>query len=74
MNKKKIQSLSCVENDNAIECANVDIITRQGTNTNNAEISKYKANNQAHPDVTRQKEAFKDVVIGIFTADRSKTS
>lgn len=52
MKKKKIQSLSCVENGNVIECANVNIITRQGTYTKNVEISKYKANNQAHLDVT----------------------
>ena len=60
MNKKNLKNLSCVDNGNDVECANVNIITRQGTDTNNAEISKYKANNQAHPDVTHEKEAFKD--------------
>ena len=60
MNKKNLKSLSCVDNDNITECANVNIITRQGTNTNNAEISKNKVNNQAHPDIIRQKEVFKD--------------
>lgn len=60
MNKKNLKILSCVDNDNIIECANVNIITRQGTDTNNVEISKYKVNNQAHSDVTRQKEFFKD--------------
>ena len=53
MNKKNLKSLSCVDNDNVVECANVNIITRQGIDTNNVEISKCKVNNQAHLDVTR---------------------
>ena len=53
MNKKNLKSLSCVDNDNIVECTNVNIITSQGTDTNNAELSKYKVNNQAHLDVTR---------------------
>ena len=55
MNKRNLKSLSCVDNDNDIKCANVNVITRKGIDTNNAEISKCKVNNQANPDVTRQK-------------------
>ena len=60
MNKNNIQSSSCVENGNAVKYANVNIVTRQGTDTKNAEISKYNVNPQAHLDVTKQKEIFQD--------------
>ena len=55
MNKKNLKSLSCVDNDNVVEWANVNIINRKGTDTNNVEISKCKVNNQAHLNVTRHK-------------------
>ena len=39
----------------------MNVITRNGTDTNNVEISKHRVNNQEHPDVSPQKEIFKDV-------------
>ena len=58
MNKKNIKLLSSVHKDD-VKCAkNVNVITRNGTDTNNIEISK--ANNQEYPDISMQKSIFKD--------------
>lgn len=55
MNKRNIKSLSSFDNDNDVKCANVNVITRNCTDTNNVKILKFKVNNQGHPDVSRQK-------------------
>ena len=60
LNKKNVQSLSCVKNGNDVKYANVNAITRQGTNTKNVDITKHKANTQAHPDATLQRNTFQD--------------
>ena len=61
MNKKNIKSLSSVDDDDDVKCAkNLNVITRNGMDTNNIEISKLRANNQGQPDVSCQKEIFKD--------------
>ena len=40
MNKKNIKSLSSVDDDDDVKCAkNLNVITRNGTDTNNVEIS-----------------------------------
>ena len=63
MNKKNIKSLSSVDDDDDdVKCAkNLNVITRNDTDTNNVKISKLRLNNQRQPDVSRQKEIFKDV-------------
>ena len=62
MNKKNIKSLSSVDDDDDVKCAkNLNVITRNGTDTNNVEISKFRVNNQGQSDVSHQKEIFKDV-------------
>lgn len=61
MNKNNIKSLSSVDDDNDVKCAkNLKFITRNGTDTNNVKISKFKVNNEGYLDVSRQKEIFKD--------------
>ena len=60
MNKKNIKSLSSVDDDDDVKCAKkLNVITRNGTDTNNVEISKERANNQEHPDISLQKVIFK---------------
>lgn len=59
-NKKNVDLPSCVSK-NELKCIkNANIITRNGTNTNNIEISKAKDNNQEYPDVSLQNSIFKD--------------
>ena len=60
MNKKNVNLSSCVPEDELKCVKNVNIVTRQGTDTNNIEISKAKSNNQEYPDVSVQKSIFKD--------------
>ena len=59
-NKKNVQSSYCVANDKNDNYANVNVITRKGTNTKIEDISKHKGNTHTHPDVTLQRETFKD--------------
>ena len=59
-NKKNVQSSYLVENDNSDKYANVNVITRKGTNTKIVDISKHKGNMHIHPDATLQRETFKD--------------
>ena len=58
-NKKKVQSSYCVESDHNDNYANVNVITRKGTNTKIVDISKHKGN-IPHPDATLQRETFKE--------------
>ena len=62
MNKKNIKSLSSVVDDDDVKCAKkLNVITRNGMDTNNVEISKLRVNNQGQPDVSNKKAIFKDV-------------
>ena len=56
-----IKSLFSVDDDDDDKCANnLNIITRNGMDTNNIEISKLRVNNQGQSDISCQKAIFKD--------------